>query len=389
MAVYQQTSRDPESGEVKTSKIWWYEFIFAGKRVRESSKSARKTVALLAEKNRRAELERSFNGIEDKRSERIRTIKELAEAFLVDYSLRNPRSETFARYSLNHIARLVGSKLAADISDETVKSYQTDRLKEGAAPKSINDETQMLLRILGDQGDIIRVRMRRKNTLKLKAGKRIAKAWSEEEKAALLAAAGKRRSPCIVPALMLALQCGLRDSELRNLQWSRVDLQRAIVTVGAAKTEAGEGRTIPMNSEVLAALVEHAKWYVGRFNATEPDWYVFPFGKPQPTDPARAVTTLKNVWAKIKADAGLTGRWHDNRHTFITDLAESGEASDETIRDMAGHVSKDMLKHYSHIRMEAKRRAVDSLTAKPAREDKKAVTPNAVPMISPIVGKVN
>jgi len=389
MAVYQQTFRDPESGEVKTSKIWWYEFIFAGKRVRESSKSARKTVALLAEKNRRAELERSFNGIEDKRSERIRTIKELAEAFLVDYSLRNPRSETFARYSLNHIARLVGSKLAADISDETVKSYQTDRLKEGAAPKSVNDETQMLLRILGDQGDIIRVRMRRKNTLKLKAGKRIAKAWSEEEKAALLAAAGKRRSPCIVPALMLALQCGLRDSELRNLQWSRVDLQRAIVTVGAAKTEAGEGRTIPMNSEVLAALVEHAKWYVGRFNATEPDWYVFPFGKPQPTDPARAVTTLKNVWAKIKADAGLTGRWHDNRHTFITDLAESGEASDETIRDMAGHVSKDMLKHYSHIRMEAKRRAVDSLTAKPAREDKKAVTPNAVPMISPIVGKVN
>jgi hypothetical protein len=58
----------------------------------------------------------------------------------------------------------------------------------------------------------------------------------------------------------------------------------------------------------------------------------------------------------------VTGRWHDNRHTFITDLAESGEASDETIRDIAGHVSKQMLKHYSHIRMEAKRRAVDSLT---------------------------
>ena len=44
-------------------------------------------------------------------------------------------------------------------------------------------------------------------------------------------------------------------------------------------------------------------------------------------------------------------------------LAESGEASDETIRDMAGHVSKQMLKHYSHIRTQAKRRAVDSLVA--------------------------
>jgi hypothetical protein len=73
----------------------------------------------------------------------------------------------------------------------------------------------------------------------------------------------------------------------------------------------------------------------------------------------------------------VTGRWHDNRHTFITDLAESNEASDETIRDMAGHVSKRMLRHYSHIRMEAKRRAVNSLVQKPAAEAQRAADPNA------------
>jgi hypothetical protein len=39
--------------------------------------------------------------------------------------------------------------------------------------------------------------------------------------------------------------------------------------------------------------------------------------------------------------------------TPVTDLAESG-AADETIWDIAGHVSKQMLKHYSHIRMKAK-----------------------------------
>jgi hypothetical protein len=48
---------------------------------------------------------------------------------------------------------------------------------------------------------------------------------------------------------------------------------------------------------------------------------------------------------------------------LITGLAESGEAGDETIRDMAGHVSRQMLKHYSHIGMEAKRRAVEALVA--------------------------
>jgi hypothetical protein len=45
---------------------------------------------------------------------------------------------------------------------------------------------------------------------------------------------------------------------------------------------------------------------------------------------------------------------------LITELAESG-AGEQTIQDIAGHVSKQMLKHYSHIRMEAKRQALESI----------------------------
>jgi integrase len=47
-------------------------------------------------------------------------------------------------------------------------------------------------------------------------------------------------------------------------------------------------------------------------------------------------------------------RFHDLRHQAITELAES-KASDQTIMGIAGHVSKKMLQHYSHVRMEAKR----------------------------------
>jgi hypothetical protein len=96
------------------------------------------------------------------------------------------------------------------------------------------------------------------------------------------------------------------------------------------------------------------------------EWYVFPFGKPSPSDPTRPVTTLKTAWNNVRTNAQVKGRWHDNRHTLITDLAESG-AGDQTIMDIAGHVSKQMLKHYSHIRMEAKRRALESIvTVRPA-----------------------
>jgi len=364
MAVYRPTYKDQKTGEIKTQKVWWYHFNFAGRHIQESSKSTRKTIATDAEKKRRLELEKSFNGIEDTRRERVRTVAEVAREFLKDYVLRNPRSADFAENHVGHLVAHTGKLMTFSVCDATVKDYQTARLTEKAAAKSINEETQFLLRILGEQGDFIRAKLKRQHALKLTIRSEVARAFTAEEKAALLAAARRRRSPAIYPALMLALHVGLRDAEIRGLQWGRVDLHKAIAVVGDSKTEAGQGRTIPLNGDVLTALADHSKWYLEKFGETRPDWYVFPFGKPQPTDPTKPMVTLKTSWAKVKADACVTGRWHDNRHTFITDLAESGEAGDETIRDLAGHVSKQMLKHYSHIRMEAKRRAVNSLVIK-------------------------
>jgi hypothetical protein len=40
----------------------------------------------------------------------------------------------------------------------------------------------------------------------------------------------------------------------------------------------------------------------------------------------------------------LRGDCTDSHHTLITEFAESG-ASDQTIMDIAGHVSRRMLKH--------------------------------------------
>ena len=42
---------------------------------------------------------------------------------------------------------------------------------------------------------------------------------------------------------------------------------------------------------------------------------------------------------------------------------------------LAGHVSKRMLEHYSHIRMEAKRKAVQLLAPVAADEAEKAAIP--------------
>jgi integrase len=85
-------------------------------------------------------------------------------------------------------------------------------------------------------------------------------------------------------------------------------------------------------------------------------------GKPRPSDPTRHITSFKKAWTTARTNAKVKGRWHDNRHTLITELAESG-AGDETIMEIAGHVDRQMLRHYSHIRMKAKREAVESVIA--------------------------
>jgi len=57
---------------------------------------------------------------------------------------------------------------------------------------------------------------------------------------------------------------------------------------------------------------------------------------------SRPITSFKTAWTKVRQKAGVKGRWHDNRHTLVTELAESG-AGDEVIMSIAGHVSRAML----------------------------------------------
>ena len=55
---------------------------------------------------------------------------------------------------------------------------------------------------------------------------------------------------------------------------------------------------------------------------------------------------------------------------LVTELAESG-AGDEVIMSIAGHVSRAMLARYSHVRMEAKRRALDEIAARQRAADER------------------
>ncbi len=134
---------------------------------------------------------------------------------------------------------------------------------------------------------------------------------------------------------------------------------------------------IPLTQEAFSVLSELFK-RAQTFGPVEPQHYVFAgfrigarFNGNEIVetritqfDPTRPISSWRTAWRNLTKKAGLPGlRFHDLRHHAITELAESG-ASDQTIMAIAGHVSRRVLERYSHIRMEAKRVALESLSGR-------------------------
>jgi Phage integrase family len=95
--------------------------------------------------------------------------------------------------------------------------------------------------------------------------------------------------------------------------------------------------------------------------------FVFPACENDHIDPTRPMKSWRSAWRNLTRRAGLAGlRFHDLRHHAITELSESN-ASEQTIMSIAGHVSRQMLEHYSHVRLDAKRNALSALSARPAK----------------------
>jgi Phage integrase family len=131
-------------------------------------------------------------------------------------------------------------------------------------------------------------------------------------------------------------------------------------------------------------LIRRMQDYVALFPEAGPDSFLFPFHKAGlagnkriPTmwgvDLARPIGSWRKAWLDALREAKVRYRWHDLRHTFISRLAENPGVSEQTIRALAGHVSRQMLERYSHIRSEAKYAAIQALE-KRAKESESEAT---------------
>jgi len=156
-----------------------------------------------------------------------------------------------------------------------------------------------------------------------------------DEEARLLAAAKDPRSDWITPVIVIAIETGMRRSELLALTWADVDLSARVAHVRHSKN--GESREVPLSRRSVQILQELRRNRVkcDHFESADGD-FVFPF----------TATAVRLTFERLRARADVPDlRFHDLRREGITRFIERGlnliEAS-----TISGHRDLRMLKRY-------------------------------------------
>ena len=186
----------------------------------------------------------------------------------------------------------------------------------------------------------------------------------EEQQRLFEAAAGNPVWEHVYCAALIAANTSMRPVEVKHLRWRDVELFEGSISIQRSKNQSSH-RVIPLNSTARKAMAK-IRQRAESLGFTDPAHYIWPACQWGRFDPAKPIKSWDNAWRSLRDAAGLPGlRFHDLRHTIITELAEMG-VPDHVMESITGHLSRRMLEYYSHIRMEAKRATLDALDARRA-----------------------
>lgn len=166
---------------------------------------------------------------------------------------------------------------------------------------------------------------------------------TDEEKR-LFEAVDKHSNPMLRWIVRIALETGMRSSEIVTLRRSQVDLSRRVVRL--IETKNTLPRTVPLTAEATSIFQQALANPIRPINTD----LIF-FGEPG-KDKQRRPYNFNKVWLDIKRAAGCADfRFHDLRHEAVSRFVEAG-FSDQEVSAISGHKSMQMLKRYTHLRAE-------------------------------------
>jgi integrase len=244
------------------------------------------------------------------------------------------------------------------ITATSIADFQRTRHEAGIANRTINMDVGVLSRVLKSCG---RWRALADHVHNLPERQRpVGRALTADERKRLFhTAASNPEWEHVYCAVIVAANTSMRPVEVKHLRRCDVDLVKRLVHVWRSKNETSH-RVIPLNASAIAAAARMFE-RADLLGHTEPEHYLWPACQWGRFDATKPMLKWDTAWRALRDEAGLHGlRFHDLRHTVITELAEMGVA-DHVLESISGHLSRRMLEHYSHIRIDAKRQALDAL----------------------------
>jgi len=202
----------------------------------------------------------------------------------------------------NHLKAYFGSLRLDDVTESEWLRYVQEKRKIAPDRKFFNDRKylSMFLNWLHREGFIKRI-PRLENVDPERAAGKI---FSDEEVQKIL----ENAEGDLKFQILMAITMGMRKGEILTLEWRQIDFQRNSIYLPAAKTKIRKERTFGISEACVGELTS-------RYENKTDEW-VFPNWR---TDgkPVGANGNQKS-WTACKKKVGVTGRFHDLRHTFLT-----------------------------------------------------------------------
>ncbi|WP_167313479.1 tyrosine-type recombinase/integrase [Ralstonia insidiosa] len=156
---------------------------------------------------------------------------------------------------------------------------------------------------------------------------------SVKEQAALFDACAETRAGYLRQIVELALETGMRQSELVALTWDRVILPNRTIRLMTGQTKNGHGRAVPLSRKAVEILESIAPESRRRRR-------VFP---------GLTGEAVKRSFIRTCGRAGIKNlRFHDLRHEATSRLFEKGLNVAE-VASITGHKDTRMLMRYTHL----------------------------------------
>lgn len=269
------------------------------------------------------------------------TVAEVLDAYLADLRVRGKKStRAVAATHARTINRYLGAQNADQISRRLINTLIESLRENGLRDTSINGVLRVLraaLRLSG-LGNPVKL---------LKETRKIPSILSPPELTRLLAAAPTFLTKL---AITLAVEAGLRRTEILRLTWADVDFARREVVVRAKPGWTPKNhaeRAIPMNDRLVDALLSN---------------------QPAGVKPAASVIWDRHALRDIRiafqtaglGDPDLKPGLHMLRRTFASRLLGAG-VDLETVRELGGWADLETVQRYVASTDDLKRAAVEKL----------------------------